>query len=148
MDVICDACGEANRPGQEFCSSCHAFLAWNALDVEEPAPRPEAAPPVTPGPAAPVSEVETPTLVNLPRVPPTPAPEPRAPAAQRPQPRPRPRQVAQPVAPEEPAASALSVLPLPPQPKARPVLAVRNPTGPNGATAAAAARCWPQVPPP
>jgi hypothetical protein len=27
-DQICHACGEANRPGAQFCWSCNAFLAW------------------------------------------------------------------------------------------------------------------------
>lgn len=30
MDLICEACGEANAPGTEFCRNCNEFLAWDS----------------------------------------------------------------------------------------------------------------------
>ena len=34
--MICEACGEANRPGVEFCSSCGAFLQWDPQTAAAP----------------------------------------------------------------------------------------------------------------
>ena len=30
IDLICEACGEPNPPGTEFCRNCNAFLAWDS----------------------------------------------------------------------------------------------------------------------
>ena len=39
IDLICESCGEANRPGSQFCSSCNTFLAWDrsVAHPEQPA---------------------------------------------------------------------------------------------------------------
>jgi len=29
IDLICEVCGTANRPGTEFCTNCNAYLAWD-----------------------------------------------------------------------------------------------------------------------
>ncbi|MFD7495606.1 discoidin domain-containing protein [Streptomyces sp. NPDC059832] len=42
--MICEACGQNNVPGTQFCTSCQAFLEWEAPQNGSPAP------PATPAP--------------------------------------------------------------------------------------------------
>ncbi|HEY5786635.1 MAG TPA: zinc-ribbon domain-containing protein [Microlunatus sp.] len=39
IDLICEACGEPNPPGTEFCRNCNEFLAWDKApaDTQPPA---------------------------------------------------------------------------------------------------------------
>lgn len=55
IDLICEACGEANRPGSQFCSSCNSFLAWDRSVVARPDQHASAG-----GASAPVSGPATP----------------------------------------------------------------------------------------
>jgi uncharacterized OB-fold protein len=57
-DVICEECGETNKPGSEFCVFCGAYLGWqakqNAVGVNEvthPLPSQSAAPATEPAPS-------------------------------------------------------------------------------------------------
>ncbi len=56
IDLVCEACGEPNPPGTEFCRNCNSFLAWDRSVLikppggAKPAP-PRPAPPLPPGPA-------------------------------------------------------------------------------------------------
>ena len=34
IDLICEACGEANPPGTEFCRNCNEFLAWDSATAK------------------------------------------------------------------------------------------------------------------
>ncbi len=70
IDLVCDACGESNPPGTEFCRNCNSFLAWDR-SAATTAPQP-VTPPVHPvGAAAP-----TPTTVAAdPPTAPLPPPE-------------------------------------------------------------------------
>jgi len=34
IDLICEACGEANPPGTEFCRNCNEFLAWDSTTAK------------------------------------------------------------------------------------------------------------------
>ena len=38
IDLICEACGEPNPPGTEFCRNCNEFLAWDKAPAETPPP--------------------------------------------------------------------------------------------------------------
>lgn len=93
--MICEACGESNRPGTEFCAFCGSYLAWDpsaaattttsertvrdqppAVASSAPAPTtpiPATAVPVAPPPAAPVLP---PPTVAQPQPSPVTAPEP------------------------------------------------------------------------
>lgn len=75
MEVICEACGVANRPGTEFCLFCGAYLAWDRsvlIPPRGPAQPPAARPPASPasGPASdpytPAPPATPPALVGQP----------------------------------------------------------------------------------
>jgi uncharacterized OB-fold protein len=36
IDLICEACGEPNPPGTQFCRNCNEFLAWDKASTESP----------------------------------------------------------------------------------------------------------------
>lgn len=55
IDLICEACGEANPPGTEFCRNCNGFLAW---DSETANRQPSTASVTATGPAVPTQPVE------------------------------------------------------------------------------------------
>lgn len=56
--VICEACGESNRIGVEFCVSCGSYLPWDspAAEPEEEFPR-SAPPPAPEPPPSPIPEL-------------------------------------------------------------------------------------------
>lgn len=58
IDLICEACGEANPPGTEFCRNCNAYLAWGGSTPKPGQPTPQT-----------VSKVAAPTVQNAPTVP-------------------------------------------------------------------------------
>ncbi|HET9648954.1 MAG TPA: zinc ribbon domain-containing protein [Microlunatus sp.] len=131
-DVICEECGETNKPNSEFCAFCGAYLGWQAgqgtrgasdttqpLPVQPPAPQPAAAPTASqarpdPGPSR--------TAALPPHAQPAPM------AASRPQP------VAQaPAAPPvpQPAATAVAAYDIAPSPS-QPSQAAPQPAAPAG----------------
>ncbi len=55
IELICEACGETNPAGSEFCSNCNEFLAWDRSVLIKPQGRRGASPPPTPGPVPPGS---------------------------------------------------------------------------------------------
>ena len=65
IDLICEACGEPNPPGTQFCRNCNEFLAWDKAVDRRPAAHhaPSTAPtvPVTPVVAetVPISQQQT-----------------------------------------------------------------------------------------
>ena len=59
IDLICEACGEPNPPGTQFCRNCNEFLAWDKASVEaQPATTTSTAPTV---PGTPVATETVPT---------------------------------------------------------------------------------------
>ena len=40
IDLICEACGEPNPPGTQFCRNCNEFLAWDKAATESKPPGP------------------------------------------------------------------------------------------------------------
>lgn len=44
IDLICEACGDANPPGTEFCRNCNEFLAWDSATAKR---QPSATPSTT-----------------------------------------------------------------------------------------------------
>ncbi len=61
IDLICEACGETNPAGSEFCSNCNEFLAWDRSVLIKPPGRRGASPPPGPGPVPPGSGPSAPT---------------------------------------------------------------------------------------
>ena len=64
IDLICEACGEPNPPGTQFCRNCNEFLAWDKASTEsQPTTTTSTAPtvPVTPVVAetVPISQQQT-----------------------------------------------------------------------------------------
>jgi uncharacterized OB-fold protein len=64
IDLICEACGEPNPPGTQFCRNCNEFLAWDKASTEsQPSTATSTAPtvPVTPvvAEAVPISQQQT-----------------------------------------------------------------------------------------
>ena len=64
IDLICEACGEPNPPGTQFCRNCNEFLAWDKASTEsQPTATTSTAPtaPVTPVVAetVPISQQQT-----------------------------------------------------------------------------------------
>ena len=63
IDLICEACGEPNPPGTQFCRNCNEFLAWDKASTESPPTTTSTAPtvPVTPVVAetVPISQQQT-----------------------------------------------------------------------------------------
>ena len=74
MDVVCEACGEANRAGTEFCLFCGGYLGWDSsakpgAAAERPWPAGDAAAPTEPLPrvaAEPARAAATPELAPVP----------------------------------------------------------------------------------
>jgi hypothetical protein len=49
IDLICEACGEPNPPGTQFCRNCNEFLAWDKATESKPSgPTTQSTVPVTP----------------------------------------------------------------------------------------------------
>ncbi len=46
IDLICEACGEPNPPGTQFCRNCNEFLAWDKAPATPPSTSPGATPAV------------------------------------------------------------------------------------------------------
>jgi ribosomal protein L40E len=67
IDLICEACGEANPPGTEFCRNCNQFLGWDSTNAK---PQPSTTTPTVS--TAPVVEQPVPiveqTVPSLPPV--------------------------------------------------------------------------------
>ncbi len=101
MDIICEACGVANKPGTEFCLSCGAYLAWDRSVLvaprtqPAPAPQPVAPPPPVAAPPPPPAEPYRPGVAAP--APPTQPPPPPPPQAQ---PAPQPMPQLPPLAPQ------------------------------------------------
>lgn len=91
--MICEACGESNRPGTEFCAYCGSYLAWDPAvapttaperTVREAAPSAQPRPPI-PAPA-PVASAAPAAPAPRPAATPVAAPPPVSPPAQPPPP--------------------------------------------------------------
>ena len=70
IDLICEACGEPNPPGTQFCRNCNEFLAWDKASTDSPpstsgGPSTAAAVPAEAGQGLPLSQQPT---VSLPAV--------------------------------------------------------------------------------
>ena len=82
--MICEACGESNRPGTEFCAYCGSYLAWDPSAPDKSmvrpattgtAPAPATTPPVSTPPPAPITPATPPPpVVSQQPVAPAPAP--------------------------------------------------------------------------
>ena len=61
IDLICEACGEPNPPGTEFCRNCNAFLAWDSPTARR---QPSAATSTTATMPTPAVEQTVPTVAR------------------------------------------------------------------------------------
>ena len=71
--MICEACGESNRPGTEFCAYCGSYLAWDPSAPDKSmvrpapagtAPAPAPSTPVSTPPPAPIAPATPPPVVS------------------------------------------------------------------------------------
>ena len=72
--MICEACGESNRLGTEFCTYCGSYLAWDPSAPDKSmvrpaptgtAPAPATTPPVSTSPPAPIAPATPPPPIGL-----------------------------------------------------------------------------------
>lgn len=63
IDLICEACGEANPPGTEFCRNCNEFLAWDSATAQR-RPSTSATAPTSPVRATPPTEQTVPVAAQ------------------------------------------------------------------------------------
>lgn len=75
IDLICEACGEANPPGTEFCRNCNEFLAWDSATAKrQPTTTSTTTGPTTTSPTVPRTPAteQTVPIVQQPSTPTTP----------------------------------------------------------------------------